>query len=138
MDFLPLSGVRVIDVTTSLAGPYCTEVLAALGADVVKVEPTEGGDEARSWGPPFWGDESAMFLAMNAGKRSLALNLRRGRDVLLRVIDGADVVVQSLRPGLDDRARPRRCDAARTGRAACPLLDHVVRACRPVGHAARL
>ena len=101
MDFLPLSGVRVIDVTTSLAGPYCTEVLAALGADVVKVEPTEGGDEARSWGPPFWGDESAMFLAMNAGKRSLALNLRRGRDVLLRVIDGADVVVQSLRPGLD-------------------------------------
>ena len=138
MDFLPLSGVRVIDVTTSLAGPYCTEVLAALGADVVKVEPTEGGDEARSWGPPFWEDESAMFLAMNAGKRSLALNLRRGRDVLLRVIDGADVVVQSLRPGLDtelglDAATLRARDARRVA-----LLDHVVRACRPVGHAARL
>ncbi len=96
--FLPLDGVRVIDVTTSLAGPYCTEVLAALGADVVKVEPPSG-DEARTWGPPFWGDESAMFLAMNAGKRSLALDLRRGTDVLLRLADGADVFLQSLRPG---------------------------------------
>ncbi len=96
--FLPLDGVRVIDVTTSLAGPYCTEVLAALGADVVKVEPPSG-DEARTWGPPFWGDESAMFLAMNAGKRSLALDLRRGTDVLLRLADSADVFLQSLRPG---------------------------------------
>ncbi len=99
MDFLPLSGVRVIDVTTSLAGPYCTEVLAALGADVVKVEPPGAGDEARSWGPPFWNGESTMFLAMNAGKRSLALDLRRGLEVLLRLADGADVFIQSLRPG---------------------------------------
>jgi crotonobetainyl-CoA:carnitine CoA-transferase CaiB-like acyl-CoA transferase len=99
VDFLPLSGVRVIDVTTSLAGPYCTEVLAALGADVVKVEPPEAGDEARSWGPPFWNGESTMFLAMNAGKRSLALDLRRGLDVLIRLADGADVFIQSLRPG---------------------------------------
>ena len=99
MDFLPLSGVRVIDVTTSLAGPYCTEVLAALGADVIKVEPPAAGDEARSWGPPFWSGESTMFLAMNAGKRSLALDLRKGLDVLLRLADGADVFLQSLRPG---------------------------------------
>ena len=99
--FLPLDGVRVIDVTTSLAGPYCTEVLAALGADVVKVEPP-AGDEARTWGPPFWGDESAMFLAMNAGKRSFALDLRRGTDVLLRLAGGADVFLQSLRPGQAD------------------------------------
>ncbi len=97
--FLPLEGVRVIDVTTSLAGPYCTEVLAALGADVIKVEPPEAGDEARSWGPPFWNGESTMFLAMNAGKRSVALDLRRGLDVLLRLADGADVFIQSLRPG---------------------------------------
>jgi crotonobetainyl-CoA:carnitine CoA-transferase CaiB-like acyl-CoA transferase len=99
VEFLPLRGVRVIDVTTSLAGPYCTEVLAALGADVIKVEPP-AGDEARMWGPPFVSGESALFLAMNAGKRSLALDLRKGSDVVLRLVDSADVFVQSLRPGL--------------------------------------
>src|SRR5918912_835849 len=99
MPFLPLDGIRVVDVTTSLAGPYCTEVLAAMGADVVKVEPPGTGDEARTWGPPFAPDrESTLFLAMNAGKRSLALDLRRGHDVLLRLADRADVFVQSLRP----------------------------------------
>jgi crotonobetainyl-CoA:carnitine CoA-transferase CaiB-like acyl-CoA transferase len=124
VDFLPLSGVRVIDVTTSLAGPYCTEVLAALGADVVKIEPPEAGDEARSWGPPFWKGESTMFLAMNAGKRSVALDLRRGLDVLLRLADGADVFIQSLRPGVAEargfgadtvRARNRRLVYATIG-----------------------
>jgi crotonobetainyl-CoA:carnitine CoA-transferase CaiB-like acyl-CoA transferase len=97
--FLPLDRVRVIDVTTSLAGPYCTEVLAGLGADVIKIEPSSSGDEARSWGPPFWNGESTMFLSMNAGKRSVALDLRRGLDVLIRLADGADVFIQSLRPG---------------------------------------
>jgi crotonobetainyl-CoA:carnitine CoA-transferase CaiB-like acyl-CoA transferase len=98
MSFLPLDGVRVIDVTTSLAGPYCTELLGALGADVIKVEPPSG-DEARAWGPPFWDGESTMFLSMNAGKRSIALDLRSGLDVLLRLADTADVFLQSLRPG---------------------------------------
>jgi crotonobetainyl-CoA:carnitine CoA-transferase CaiB-like acyl-CoA transferase len=102
MSFLPLDGVRVVDVTTSLAGPYCTTILAALGADVVKVEPPGAGDEARTWGPPFWGGVATMFLAANPGKRSLALNVRRGTGVLLRLLDGADVFVQSLRPGLAD------------------------------------
>jgi crotonobetainyl-CoA:carnitine CoA-transferase CaiB-like acyl-CoA transferase len=100
--FLPLSGIRVVDVTTSLAGPYCTEVLAALGADVVKIEPPRGGDEARTWGPPFWDGESTLFLTVNAGKRSMCVDLRRGLDVVLRLADGADVFVQSLRPGLAD------------------------------------
>jgi crotonobetainyl-CoA:carnitine CoA-transferase CaiB-like acyl-CoA transferase len=99
MPFLPLAGMRVVDVTTSYAGPYCTQLLAALGADVVKVEPLSG-DEARSWGPPFVGGESALFLAANAGKRSLALDLRRGVDVVRRLAERADVLVQSLRPGL--------------------------------------
>jgi crotonobetainyl-CoA:carnitine CoA-transferase CaiB-like acyl-CoA transferase len=99
VSFLPLQGVRVVDVTTSFAGPYCTMLLAALGADVVKVEPLSG-DEARSWGPPFAGEDSALFVAANAGKRSLALDLRRGRDVVLRLVDRADVFIQSLRPGL--------------------------------------
>jgi glutaryl-CoA transferase len=100
--FLPLGGIRVVDVTTSLAGPYCTELLAALGADVVKIEPPGVGDEARTWGPPFWGGESTLFLTVNAGKRSVCVDLRRGHDVMLRLVDRADVLVQSLRPGLAD------------------------------------
>ena len=96
----PLEGTLVVDVTSSLAGPTSTQLLAALGADVVKIEPT-GGDHARAWGPPFWEGESAMFLSSNAGKRSLALDLGdpRGLEALLRLADRADVLVQSLRPG---------------------------------------
>jgi crotonobetainyl-CoA:carnitine CoA-transferase CaiB-like acyl-CoA transferase len=100
--FLPLRGIRVVDVTTSLAGPYCTEVLAALGADVIKIEPPGLGDEARTWGPPWWGGESTLFLTVNAGKRSVCVDLRRGHEVMLRLVEGADVLVQSLRPGLAD------------------------------------
>ena len=98
----PLEGTRVLDVTTSIAGPYCAEILAALGADVVKVERPDTGDDGRAWGPPFWAGEGAMFLSANAGKRSLALSLRdpRGREALLRLADQADVFLQSLRPGL--------------------------------------
>jgi crotonobetainyl-CoA:carnitine CoA-transferase CaiB-like acyl-CoA transferase len=105
MPFLPLDGMRVVDVTTSIAGPYCAEILAALGADVVKVERPDTGDDGRSWGPPFWNGESAMFLAVNAGKRSLAVSLsdERGRDIVLRLAEGADVFLQSLRPGLAER-----------------------------------
>lgn len=96
--------MRVLDVTTSIAGPYCAQILAALGADVVKVERPDTGDDARAWGPPFWEGEATMFLASNAGKRSLALSLRdpRGREALLRLAQGADVFLQSLRPGLAD------------------------------------
>jgi len=101
--FLPLEGVRVVDVTSSLAGPYCTEILGALGADVVKVEHPERGDEARAWGPPFWEDTSVMFYAANLSKRSLALDVKRGRDVLLRLVERADVFLQSLRPGTAQR-----------------------------------
>jgi crotonobetainyl-CoA:carnitine CoA-transferase CaiB-like acyl-CoA transferase len=102
---LPLDGVRVLDVTSSLAGPYCTEILSALGADVVKVERPDGGDETRQWGPPFWGGEGVMFLCANAGKRSLALDVRapRGLEALLRLAERADVFVQSLRPGVAER-----------------------------------
>jgi formyl-CoA transferase/CoA:oxalate CoA-transferase len=95
-----LEGVRVVDVTSSLAGPSCTQLLASLGAEVIKVEPP-GGDHARAWGPPFVNGQGAMFLASNAGKRSLVLDLSTpdGRDELLRLVDGAQVLVQSLRPG---------------------------------------
>jgi crotonobetainyl-CoA:carnitine CoA-transferase CaiB-like acyl-CoA transferase len=98
----PLDGIRVLDVTTSIAGPYCAQILAALGADVIKIERPDTGDDGRAWGPPFWNGEGTMFLSANAGKRSLALSLRdpRGREALLRLSDGADVLLQSLRPGL--------------------------------------
>jgi crotonobetainyl-CoA:carnitine CoA-transferase CaiB-like acyl-CoA transferase len=100
----PIDGVRVVDVTSSLAGPTATQLLGALGADVVKVEPL-AGDHSRAWGPPFWEGEGAMFLASNADKRSLAVDLgdERGREIVLRVADRADVFVQSLRPGAAER-----------------------------------
>ena len=105
MPFLPLAGARVVDVTTSIAGPYCAEILASLGAEVVKVERPDTGDDGRAWGPPFWNGESAMFLSVNAGKRSLTVSLadERGRAVVLRLAEQADVFLQSLRPGLADR-----------------------------------
>jgi crotonobetainyl-CoA:carnitine CoA-transferase CaiB-like acyl-CoA transferase len=98
VSFTPLAGVRVLDVTSSLAGPTCTQLLSALGAEVTKVERPAGGDEARDWGP-------SMFFAANAGKRSLALDLKhpRGREVLLRLAERSDVLVESLRPGAADR-----------------------------------
>ena len=100
----PLTGTRVVDVTSSLAGPTATQLLATLGAEVVKVEPL-AGDHARAWGPPFVEGEGAMFLASNAGKRSLAVELGddRGREIVLRLVDRADVFVQSLRPGAAER-----------------------------------
>jgi len=100
----PLSGTSLVDVTSSLAGPTATQLLAALGADVVKVEPL-AGDHARAWGPPFVEGEGAMFLASNASKRSLAVDLGddRGREIVLRLADRADVFVQSLRPGAAER-----------------------------------
>jgi crotonobetainyl-CoA:carnitine CoA-transferase CaiB-like acyl-CoA transferase len=104
MPFLPLAGVSVVDLTTSIAGPFCAEILAALGANVVKVERPDTGDDGRAWGPPFWNGEGAMFLAVNAGKRSLVVSLRdeRGRDAVLRLAERSDVFLQSLRPGLAD------------------------------------
>jgi crotonobetainyl-CoA:carnitine CoA-transferase CaiB-like acyl-CoA transferase len=100
----PLAGTSVVDVTSSLAGPTATQLLAALGADVVKVEPL-AGDHARAWGPPFVEGEGAMFLASNAGKRSLAVDLgeEQGREIVLRLANRADVFVQSLRPGAAER-----------------------------------
>jgi crotonobetainyl-CoA:carnitine CoA-transferase CaiB-like acyl-CoA transferase len=103
--FTPLAGIRVLDFTTSLAGPYCTLVLAALGADVVKVEHPERGDDTRTWAPPFWGSESAAYLAINASKRSLALDVKaaEGLEILVRLAERSDVFIQNLRPGLAER-----------------------------------
>ncbi|HEX4324718.1 MAG TPA: CoA transferase [Gaiellaceae bacterium] len=120
-ELAPLRGIRVVDVTASVAGPTATQLLAALGADVVKVEPL-AGDHARAWGPPFVQGEGALFLASNAGKRSLSLDLGddRGREIVLRLADRADVFLQSLRPG----AAERRGLGATELRARNPRLVH--------------
>jgi crotonobetainyl-CoA:carnitine CoA-transferase CaiB-like acyl-CoA transferase len=99
MAFRPLAGIRVVDLTSSLAGPACTQLLAALGAEVTKVERPDG-DEARAWGP-------SMFFAVNGGKRSVVLDLRveADREELLRLAAQADVFVTSLRPGAAERLR---------------------------------
>jgi crotonobetainyl-CoA:carnitine CoA-transferase CaiB-like acyl-CoA transferase len=101
----PLEGVRVADLSRVLAGPYCTMVLADLGADVVKVERPEGGDETRSWGPPFAGGEAAYYLSVNRNKRSCAIDLSReeGRALALELCAGADIVIENFKVGGADR-----------------------------------
>ena len=101
----PLRGVRVVDLSRVLAGPYCTMVLADLGADVVKVERPEGGDETRSWGPPFTGGEAAYYLSVNRGKRSCALDLSEpeGRELALELCAGAAVVIENFKVGGAER-----------------------------------
>jgi crotonobetainyl-CoA:carnitine CoA-transferase CaiB-like acyl-CoA transferase len=98
---LPLEGLLVVDLTQNVAGPFCTQILGDMGAEVVKVERPGRGDDARAWAPPFWGDESATFMAFNRNKRSLGLDLKRdgGIEVLRRLVARADVFVQSLRAG---------------------------------------
>jgi alpha-methylacyl-CoA racemase len=108
----PLDGVKVLDLTRLLPGGFCTLLLADLGADVLKVEDTSGGDYIR-WMPPYYGGDdertngtaSAYFLALNRNKRSLRLDLKHpdGRDVLLRLAEDHDVLVESFRPGVLDR-----------------------------------
>jgi glutaryl-CoA transferase len=104
----PLTGIRVIDLSTVLAGPYATMILGDLGADVVKVEPPEG-DSTRRWGPPWVGEgpsrTAAYYLAVNRNRRSLRLDLKspEGADVLRRLLIGGDVLVENLRAGSLDR-----------------------------------
>jgi crotonobetainyl-CoA:carnitine CoA-transferase CaiB-like acyl-CoA transferase len=97
----PLAGVTVLDFTLNVAGPFCTQILGDLGADVIKVERPDRGDETRAWAPPSWGDESAMYLALNRNKRSVAVDLKAPavRPILSRLVGQADVLVQSFRPG---------------------------------------
>jgi crotonobetainyl-CoA:carnitine CoA-transferase CaiB-like acyl-CoA transferase len=94
----PLTDILVIDHTTALAGPYCTQVLGDLGAEVIKVERPGTGDQARGWGPPFIGGESAYFMGTNRNKRSLTLDLSQaaGREILQQLFQQADVLVHNI------------------------------------------
>lgn len=96
----PLNGIRVLDLSRVLAGPYCTMVLGDLGAEVIKVESPEG-DETRGWGPPFTGGESAYYLCVNRNKRSIVLNFKTddGRRIIHELIKQSDVLVENFRTG---------------------------------------
>ncbi|MCF8566468.1 CoA transferase [Alicyclobacillus tolerans] len=96
----PLSGVRVLDFTRVLAGPFCTMNLADLGAEVIKIESVHGGDETRGWGPPFISGESAYYLCVNRNKRSIAIDLKspEGSDIVRKLMADADVVIHNFLP----------------------------------------
>lgn len=103
---LPLEGLRVLDLSRVLAGPFATMILADLGADVVKVERPETGDDTRHWGPPFAGGESAYFLSTNRNKRSITANFKNKQDLehVKRLAAATDVVVENLKRGALDKA----------------------------------
>src|SRR3954449_8333428 len=94
-----LSGIRVLDASRVLAGPFCGQLLADLGADVVKVERPGAGDDTRGWGPPFHGPLSAYFLSCNRGKRSVTLDVAHpdGRGVFDRLLAASDVLIENFR-----------------------------------------
>ncbi|MCA0328980.1 MAG: CoA transferase [Actinobacteria bacterium] len=96
-----MRGLRVVEISTSVAGPLVGQILGDLGADVVKVERVGAGDDTRAWAPPVWDEQSVIFLGLNRNKRSLELDYKdpRGAEVLERLIASADVLVQNLRPG---------------------------------------
>ena len=101
-----LDGVVVLDFSRVLAGPYCTMVLADLGADVIKLERAGAGDDLRQWGPPFMPDgESTYFLSVNRNKRSIALDLKTssGRDLALSLVRKSDVVIENYKVGTLDK-----------------------------------
>ncbi|MDA3951842.1 MAG: CoA transferase [Spirochaeta sp.] len=98
MNATVLAGITVLDLTQALAGPYCTQLLADMGAEVIKIERPGSGDQSRGWGPPFVEGESTYFMGTNRNKRSLTLNLQdeAAREVLFRLIENADVLVHNV------------------------------------------
>ena len=97
----PLTGLTVVDLTRVLAGPYCTMLLGDMGAEVIKIERPDGGDDTRGFGPPYLNGESAMFLAINRNKKSITLNLKHpeAKTIFSKLLERADVVVENFRPG---------------------------------------
>ncbi|MBT7768896.1 MAG: CoA transferase [Rhodospirillales bacterium] len=100
-----LSGIRVVDLTRVLAGPFCTMNLGDMGAEIIKIERPGSGDDTRGWGPPFAGTEAAYFLGVNRNKRSVTLDLKdpRGLDILKKMLTQADVLIENFKIGTLDR-----------------------------------
>jgi len=142
----PLAGIRVLDLTRILAGPLCTMMLGDMGADVIKVEPPESGDDTRAWGPPFLAGDAVYFLGVNRNKRSLTLNMAvpAGQKILAGLIAKADVLIDNFRLGTlekwgfgdawFERHAPRlvRCSITGYGstgpKAALPGYDFILQA----------
>jgi crotonobetainyl-CoA:carnitine CoA-transferase CaiB-like acyl-CoA transferase len=101
----PLDAIRVLDLTRVLSGPYCTMLLGDLGAEVIKVERPGEGDDTRAFAPPFQGDQAAYFLSINRNKKSITLDMKseRGKEILWRLVDLSDVLVENFRPGAMER-----------------------------------
>ncbi|MBA7604441.1 Acetyl-CoA:oxalate CoA-transferase [subsurface metagenome] len=101
----PLKGIRVIDLSRHLAGPYCSMLLADMGAEVIKVEQPGKGDETRTYGPPFIEGESVYFLSVNRNKKSITVNFKQdeGKDIIHRLIKKSDVSIENFRPGTLDK-----------------------------------
>lgn len=100
-----LNGIRVLDLSRILSGPFATMILADLGAEVIKVENTGAGDDTRAWGPPWQGDDAAYYMSVNRNKHAISLDLKsdRGREIAQKLADSADIVVENFRPGVADR-----------------------------------
>jgi crotonobetainyl-CoA:carnitine CoA-transferase CaiB-like acyl-CoA transferase len=101
----PLEGIRVLDVSRVLTGPFCSMILGDLGAEVIKIEIPGEGDDTRHWGPPFIAGESAYFLSINRNKKSLTLNLKteQGKSIFYELVAKCDVLVENFRPGVTEK-----------------------------------
>ena len=101
----PLDGLRVLDFSHALAGPYCTLILSEYGATVYKLESRDGGDMGRGWGPPYYGDQSSFFMGLNRGKYGISVDLKQpeGVELCLRMLESMDVLVENFRPGTMER-----------------------------------
>jgi len=102
---LPLEGIRVLDLSRVLAGPFCTMILGDLGAEIIKIERLGTGDDTRNWGPPFIDNESAYFLSVNRNKKSITVNLKhpKGKEIIYKLAAISDVLIENFRPGVADR-----------------------------------
>ena len=135
-----LAGIKVIDLTRVLGGPYCTMILSDHGAEVIKIEPPQG-DEVRDWGPPFHDGDASYFIGINRNKRSLALDLGKpqGKAVLLRLLQDADVLIENFKPGAMEKwGLGYAADAGTEFSWTDPLPHLRLRRRWPAGRAARL
>ncbi|MGA3297609.1 MAG: CoA transferase, partial [Candidatus Bathyarchaeia archaeon] len=103
----PLTGIRVLDASRILTGPFCSMMLGDLGAEIIKIERPQTGDDTRSWGPPFIDSESAYFLSINRNKKSITLDLNteEGRRIFYSLAEKSDVLLENFTPGVTERLK---------------------------------
>lgn len=120
-----LEGIRVLDLSRVLAGPYCTMILGDLGAEIIKVEAPGGSDETRGWGPPFQEGVSAYYLCANRNKKSLTVNLKseEGQRVIHQLVKESDVIINNFKTGTMDRLNLGYDELKKINRA-CLLYDY--------------